>query len=60
MSLEKEVDEDGGPFGGSGSTLIASEQLSRRCYLLEKNPKHCELIIRRYKKQGKGDVKKVT
>lgn len=35
-------------FGGSGSTLIAAEQLKRRAYLVELDPTFCDLIIRRY------------
>ena len=35
-------------FGGSGSTLIAAEQLKRRAYLVELDPTFCDLIVRRY------------
>ena len=37
-------------FGGSGSTLIACEQLKRKAYLIEIDPKYCEVIINRYEK----------
>lgn len=37
-------------FGGSGSTLIASEQLKRRAYLSEIEPIFCDLIIKRFEK----------
>ena len=37
-------------FGGSGSTLIACEQLDRTCYMMELNPKYCEVIIKRWEK----------
>lgn len=37
-------------FGGSGSTLIASEQLKRRAFLVELEPIFCDLIIRRFEK----------
>jgi len=37
------------PFGGSGSTLIASEQLNRRCCAIELEPKYCDVIVRRYR-----------
>lgn len=37
------------PFGGSGSTLIASEQLNRKCRAIELEPKYCDVIVRRYR-----------
>lgn len=37
-------------FGGSGSTLIACEQLKRRAYLVEAEPVFCQLIINRFEK----------
>ena len=35
-------------FGGSGSTLIACEQLGRKCYISELDPKYCDVIIQRW------------
>ena len=35
-------------FGGSGSTLIACEQLNRKCYMAELDPKYCDVIIQRW------------
>ena len=35
-------------FGGSGSTLIACEQLNRSCYMMELDPKYVQVIIQRY------------
>lgn len=38
------------PFLGSGTTLLASDQLDRVCYGIELSPKYCHVIIDRYKK----------
>lgn len=35
-------------FGGSGSTLIASEQLNRQCFMMEYDPKYVDVIIKRW------------
>lgn len=35
-------------FGGSGSTLIACEQLKRRAYLVEQSEVFCDVIIKRF------------
>ena len=35
-------------FGGSGSTLIACEKTHRNCYMMELDPKYCDVIIRRW------------
>ena len=37
------------PFGGSGSTMIACEKLNRKCYMMELDPKYCDVIIHRYR-----------
>ena len=36
------------PFGGSGSTLIASTKLKRRCFVLEKCPIYAQVILKRW------------
>lgn len=38
------------PFLGSGTTLIAAENLGRICYGLEIDPAYCDIIVDRYKK----------
>ena len=35
-------------FGGSGSTLIACEQLNRKCYMMELDPHYVDVIIQRW------------
>lgn len=37
-------------FGGSGSTLIACEQTGRTCYMMEIDPRYCEIICQRWEK----------
>ncbi len=37
-------------FGGSGSTLIACEQVGRKCYMMELDPKYVRVIIDRWEK----------
>jgi len=36
-------------FGGSGSTMIACEKLNRKCYMMELDPKYCDVIVHRYR-----------
>jgi site-specific DNA-methyltransferase (adenine-specific) len=35
-------------FGGSGSTLIAAEQLDRKCYMMELDPQYVDVIVTRW------------
>lgn len=35
-------------FGGSGSTLIAAEKTNRTCFMMELDPKYCDVIIQRW------------
>lgn len=37
-------------YGGSGSTLIACEQLNRICYMMELDPHYADVIIERWEK----------
>jgi DNA modification methylase len=37
-------------FLGSGSTMVASQQLKRKCYGMELDPKYCQVVIDRMKK----------
>lgn len=45
-SLQNDVVMD--LFGGSGSTLITCEQLNRKCYTMELDPKYCDVIVKRW------------
>jgi DNA modification methylase len=42
------------PFAGSGSTLIACEQLGRRCLAVELDCAYCDVIRRRYEEFVRG------
>lgn len=45
-------------FGGSGSTLIACEQLNKKCYMMELDPKYIDVIIKRWEEfTGKKAIK---
>jgi DNA modification methylase len=35
-------------FGGSGTTLIACENANRKCYMMELDPRYCDVIIERW------------
>lgn len=46
------------PFGGSGTTLIAAEQMGRVAAVIEKSPQYCDVIVRRWEAlTGKTAVK---
>jgi site-specific DNA-methyltransferase (adenine-specific) len=47
-SKADEIVADG--FLGSGSTMVASHQLNRKCYGMELDPKYCQVIIDRMRK----------
>lgn len=48
------------PFGGSGSTLIASTKLERRCFIMEKSPTYAEVIMNRWEKETGKKRKKIN
>lgn len=48
------------PFGGSGSTLIASLKLGRNCRIMEKSPVYAEVIKNRWEKHTGKKAKKIN
>ena len=46
-------------FGGSGSTLIACEQLNRKCRMIELDPHYCDVMIARWEKATGNKAEKV-
>jgi DNA modification methylase len=48
------------PFGGSGSTLIASLKLGRNCRIMEKSPTYTEVIKGRWEKHTGKKAKKIN
>lgn len=47
-------------FGGSGSTLIACEQLNRNCYMMELDPYYCQVIINRWEEYTGQKAEKIN
>lgn len=47
-------------FGGSGTTLIACEQLNRNCYMIELSPEYCQTIIKRWEEYTGQKAEKIT
>lgn len=46
-------------FGGSGTTIIACEQIDRSCYTMELDPHYCDVIIHRWETLTGQKAKKV-
>ena len=47
-------------FGGSGTTLIACEQLGRKCRMMELDPHYCQVIIDRWEALTGGKAEKIA
>lgn len=47
-------------FGGSGTTLIACEQLGRKCLMMELDPHYCDVIMARWEKLTGLTAVKIT
>ena len=48
------------PFGGSGTTIIASEKLGRCARVMELDPVYCDVIRRRYTKWARENGRPIT
>lgn len=46
------------PFAGSGTTLIAAEQLGRKCHAIEIEPRYCDVIIERWQQLSGGKAQR--
>lgn len=47
-------------FGGSGSTLIACEQINRKCFTMEYDPRYCDAILDRWEKLTGERAERIT
>lgn len=48
------------PFSGSGTTIIACEQLERVCYAMEKSPEYCDLAVKRWEQFTGQKAERIT
>jgi len=48
------------PFSGSGTTIIAAEQLNRKCYAMEISPQYCDVAVQRWEKLTGQEAKRST
>lgn len=48
------------PFSGSGSTLIASEKIGRKCFAMEIDPHYCSVIIKRWEEYSGNKANKLS
>jgi hypothetical protein len=46
------------PFAGSGPQVIAAEQLERRCYGMEIDPRYCDVIVERWQQFSGGKARR--
>ena len=60
LDTTKEGDNIIDLFGGSGTTLIAAEQLNRRCYMMELDPHYCDVIIARWEKLTGNKAERIS
>lgn len=60
LDTTKEGDNIIDLFGGSGTTLIAAEQLNRKCYMMELDPHYCDVIIARWEKLTGNKAERIS
>ena len=60
QDFSKEGGEILDTFGGSGSTLIACEQLKRKCFMAELDPHYCDIILERWETITGGKAELIT
>jgi len=46
-------------FGGSGTTLLACEQLKRRCFMIEQDEEYCRTVIKRWERLTKRKAERL-
>lgn len=47
-------------FGGSGSTLMACEQLNKQCFVMELDPHYCDVILSRWERYTGKQATKIN
>lgn len=47
-------------FGGSGTSIIACEQVNRKCYMMELDPHYCDVILARWEQFTGKKAKKIS
>lgn len=47
------------PFVGSGTTIIAAEQLDRVCYSMELDPRYCDVVVKRWEEYTGREAEKL-
>ena len=60
LDTTKEGDNIIDLFGGSGTTLIASEQINGKCYMMELDPHYCDVIIARWEKLTGNKAERIS
>ena len=60
LDTTKEGDNIIDLFGGSGTTIIAAEQLNRRCFMMELDQHYCDVIIARWEKLTGNKAERIS